>query len=95
MSLTFVMPSRMCINPIHNKKGILHQSIDANSEERRVLASCSMHSLYDLDLISETVPVILDNSKQWHQVLLTSMKFGSRGIANVQGVNWEDLRSKS
>ncbi|CDP19873.1 unnamed protein product, partial [Coffea canephora] len=89
------MPSRMCINPIHNKKRILCQSIDASSEESFVSSSCSMHSLYDLDLISETVPVILDNSKQWHQVLLTSMKLGSRGIANVQGVNWKDLRSKS
>ena len=31
---TFVMPSRMCINPIHNKKGILHQSDNATSEAR-------------------------------------------------------------
>lgn len=31
---TFVMPSRMCINPIHNKKGLLHQSTNASSEER-------------------------------------------------------------
>ncbi|KAL1338370.1 hypothetical protein AAHE18_10G206000 [Arachis hypogaea] len=31
---TFVMPSRMCINPIHNKKGILHHSLaNATSEE--------------------------------------------------------------
>ncbi|KAK2986033.1 hypothetical protein RJ640_015067 [Escallonia rubra] len=30
---TFVLPSRMCINPIHNKKGILHQSNNASLEE--------------------------------------------------------------
>ncbi|KAK4743352.1 hypothetical protein SAY87_001353 [Trapa incisa] len=30
---TFVMPSRMCINPIHNKKGILYQSAKDTSEE--------------------------------------------------------------
>ncbi|KAK9062452.1 hypothetical protein SSX86_019638 [Deinandra increscens subsp. villosa] len=31
---TFVMPSRMCINPIHNNKGILHHSENVSSEER-------------------------------------------------------------
>ncbi|CAN4109034.1 unnamed protein product [Withania somnifera] len=31
---TFVMPSRMCINPIHNNKGILHGSSDSTSAER-------------------------------------------------------------
>lgn len=41
---TFVMPSRMCINPIHNKKGILHHSTNATtttttSEEERLLVS--------------------------------------------------------
>ncbi|RRT79851.1 hypothetical protein B296_00002727 [Ensete ventricosum] len=30
----FVMPSRMCINPLHNKKGILHQHSNTSSEER-------------------------------------------------------------
>ena len=30
---TLVMPSRMCINPIHNKKGILHRSSNVTSEE--------------------------------------------------------------
>ncbi|KAL3533528.1 hypothetical protein ACH5RR_007049 [Cinchona calisaya] len=92
---TFVMPSRMCINPIHNKKGILHHPSDASSEERWAASSCAMDSLYDLDLISESVPVILDNSKQWHRVLSTSMKLGSRGIANVQGVSRDDLKLKS
>ncbi|KAL0453225.1 UNVERIFIED_CONTAM: hypothetical protein Slati_1300600 [Sesamum latifolium] len=92
---TFVMPSRMCINPIHNKKGILHQSSDMVSEERWAASSCPMDSLYDLDLISDTVPVILDNSKMWHHVLTTSMKLGSRGIAHVQGVSRADLKEKS
>ncbi|KAL3819690.1 hypothetical protein ACJIZ3_005595 [Penstemon smallii] len=92
---TFVMPSRMCINPIHNKKGILHQSGNMTSDERWADSSCAMDSLYDLDLISNTIPVILDNSKIWHHVLRTSMKLGSRGIAHVQGVNRDDLKEKS
>ncbi|XP_022858266.1 uncharacterized protein LOC111379162 [Olea europaea var. sylvestris] len=92
---TFVMPSRMCINPIHNKKGILHSSGSMISEERWAANSCAMDSLYDLDLISNAVPVILDNSKQWHHVLSTSMKLGSRGVAHVQGVSRADLKEKS
>ncbi|KAK6149034.1 hypothetical protein DH2020_016559 [Rehmannia glutinosa] len=91
---TFVMPSRMCINPIHNKKGILHQSGNMVSEERWTASSCAMDSLYDLDFISNTVPMILDNSKMWHHVLTTSMKLGSRGIAHVQGVSRADLKEK-
>ncbi|KAL6211483.1 hypothetical protein ACLB2K_016709 [Fragaria x ananassa] len=31
---TFVLPSRMCINPIHNNKGIFHQSDNASAEEK-------------------------------------------------------------
>ncbi|KAH6793048.1 plant/protein [Perilla frutescens var. hirtella] len=91
---TFVMPSRLCINPIHNKKGILHQSGSMVSEEGWAVNSCAMDSLYDLDLMSNTVPVILDNSKVWHHVLATSMKLGSRGIAHVQGVSRTDLQQK-
>ena len=30
---TFVMPSGMCINPIHNKKGILDRSDNKTTEE--------------------------------------------------------------
>ncbi|KAF4402561.1 hypothetical protein G4B88_012346 [Cannabis sativa] len=90
---TFVMPSRMCINPIHNKKGILHQQAsNESSDERWAANSCAMDSLYDMDFISETVPVILDNSKLWHQVLSTSMKLGSRGIAHLEGVNRVELK---
>ncbi|KAI7990717.1 hypothetical protein LOK49_LG12G02461 [Camellia lanceoleosa] len=92
---TFVMPSRMCISPIHNKKGILYQSDNATSQERWAANSCAMDSLYDLELISNTVPVILDNSEAWHQALSTSMMLGSRGIAHVQGVSRADLKEKS
>lgn len=89
------MPSRMCISPIHNKKGILYQSDNATSQERWAANSCAMDSLYDLELISNTVPVILDNSEAWHQALSTSMMLGSRGIAHVQGVSRSDLKEKS
>ncbi|KAJ4892084.1 hypothetical protein Rs2_31832 [Raphanus sativus] len=69
LNRTFVMPSRMCINPIHNKK----------------VSSCAMESLYDVDLISEKIPVILDDSETWHIVLSTGMKLKERGIAHVNG----------
>ncbi|XP_016483797.1 uncharacterized protein LOC107804396 isoform X1 [Nicotiana tabacum] len=92
---TFVMPSRMCLNPIHNKKGILHWSSNSTTEERWGDSSCAMDSLYDVDLISDTVPVILDNSEMWHHVLATSMKLGSRGVAHVEGVSRTDLKEKS
>ncbi|XP_057727899.1 uncharacterized protein LOC130943862 [Arachis stenosperma] len=90
---TFVMPSRMCINPIHNKKGILHHSVaNATSEEMWAGSSCPMDSLYDVDRMSETIPVILDNSKEWYHVLETSMKLGARGVAHVQGVSRVELK---
>lgn len=54
-------------------------------------SSCGMDSLYDIDLISETVPVLLDNSKMWYRVLSTAMKLGARGIAHVSGVSRNDL----
>ncbi|TXG70193.1 hypothetical protein EZV62_005128 [Acer yangbiense] len=93
---TFVMPSRMCINPMHNTKGILHQSDNASSAESGWTAmSCAIDSLYDMDLISETVPVILDNSKMWYHVLVTSMKLGARGVAHVEGVSRVDLKENS
>ncbi|KNA05976.1 hypothetical protein SOVF_185340 [Spinacia oleracea] len=89
---TFVMPARMCINPIHNKKGILNQSSQASSDEGWMATSCAMDSLYDLDLISKKIPVILDNSETWHQVLSTGMKLGARGVAHVQGVSRVELK---
>ncbi|XP_042398300.1 uncharacterized protein LOC121988762 isoform X2 [Zingiber officinale] len=81
-----VMPSRMCINPLHNKKGILHQQSNASSDERWAANSCAMDSLYDLDAISSKVEVILDNSKMWSHALSTSMKLGDSGVAHVEGV---------
>nr|GEU46794.1 hypothetical protein CTI12_AA097170 [Tanacetum cinerariifolium] len=92
---TFVMPSRMCINPMHNNKGILHHSENVTSEEMWAASSCAMDSLYDLDLISSKVPVVLDNSKTWFRVMSTGMKLGSRGVAHVEGVSRADLKEKS
>ncbi|XP_020224629.1 uncharacterized protein LOC109806588 isoform X1 [Cajanus cajan] len=95
LSRTFVMPSRMCINPIHNKKGILHHSANASSEELWDATSCAMESLYDTELMSGTVPVILDNSKEWYRVLSMSMKLGARGVAHVEGVSRLELKENS
>ncbi|CAL0322923.1 unnamed protein product [Lupinus luteus] len=94
---TFVMPSRMCINPIHNKKGILHRSTNGttSTEESWAASSCAMDSLYDIDLISKTVPTILDNSKEWYHVLSASMKLEARGAAHVQGVSRVELKENS
>ncbi|KAK3043772.1 hypothetical protein RJ639_001968 [Escallonia herrerae] len=92
---TFVLPSRMCINPIHNKKGILHQSNNASLEEMWSASSCPMDSLYDMDIISNSIPVILDNSKTWYQVLATSMKLGARGVAHLEGVSRIELKETS
>ncbi|KFK36962.1 hypothetical protein AALP_AA4G195200 [Arabis alpina] len=95
LNRTFVMPSRMCINPIHNKKGILNRSENETTEESWEVSSCAMESLYDIDLISEKIPVILDDSETWHIVLSTSMKLGERGIAHVSGVNRQELNDSS
>ncbi|EPS66421.1 hypothetical protein M569_08351, partial [Genlisea aurea] len=92
---TFVMPSMMCINPMHNKKTIIHRSENMDSDESWMDGFCSMDSLYDIGLISNTVPVIMDNSEEWHQVLTTGMRLGTRGIANVQGVGRTDLKKIS
>lgn len=92
---TFVMPSRMCINPLHNTKGVLHQQDKADLGEKWSASSCTVDSLYDLELISNTVPVILDNSEMFDEVLSTSMKLGIRGIAHVNGVSRSDLKEKS
>ncbi|CAN1228003.1 hypothetical protein LINGRAPRIM_LOCUS1240 [Linum grandiflorum] len=95
LNRTFVMPSRMCINPIHNMKGVLQNSANSTSEERWTSSSCSMESLYDIDFMSETVPVILDNSIEWFYVVSIAMRLGSRGIANVQGVSRFELNEGS
>ncbi|GJN10867.1 hypothetical protein PR202_ga29004 [Eleusine coracana subsp. coracana] len=66
-----VMPSRMCLSSVHNTKGILHLS-NATSEQRWETDSCAMESLYDIDLISRTVPVILDNPRSWYKLAYSS-----------------------
>ncbi|CAL5387244.1 unnamed protein product [Camellia sinensis] len=68
---------------------------NANSEERWAASSCAMDSLYDLELISNTVPVVFDNSETWHLALSTSLKLGSRGMAHVQKITRVDLKEKS
>ncbi|KAI3882132.1 hypothetical protein MKW92_022013 [Papaver armeniacum] len=91
---TFVMPSRMCISPLHNKLGSLDQPSNSNSDDRWTESSCAMDALYDLELISKTVPVILDNSKVWYHVISTSMKLGARGVAHVEGISRYDLKEE-
>ncbi|KAF8104651.1 hypothetical protein N665_0170s0027 [Sinapis alba] len=91
LNRTFVMPSRMCINPIHNKKGLLKQSDNESWE----VSSCAMESLYDVDLISEKIPVILDDSETWHIVLSTGMKLKERGIAHVNGASRRELNDST
>lgn len=54
-----------------------------------------MDSLYDAELMSETVPVIFDNSKEWYKVLSTSMKLGDRGVAHVAGVSRVELKENN
>ncbi|PIA53829.1 hypothetical protein AQUCO_00900427v1 [Aquilegia coerulea] len=63
--------------------------------QRWATSSCRMDSLYDMDFISETVPVILDNSKTWYHILSTSMKLGARGVAHVEGITRENLKEDS
>lgn len=91
---TFVMPSRMCINRIHNDKGILHHT-NVSTEERWAINSCAMDSLYDLDLISKTVPTILDNSEEWNQATSLASKLGDAGLVHVQGTDHSQVRESS
>ncbi|KAJ4801316.1 plant/protein [Rhynchospora pubera] len=88
----FVMPSRMCLSTIHNTKGILHASNATSTDERWEENSCAMDSLYDIQLISQTVPVILDNSDAWFQVLSEGKRLGKNGIMHVKGVSRAELK---
>jgi len=54
-----------------------------------------MNSLYDAELMSETVPVIFDNSKEWYRVLSTSMKLGARGVVHVTGISRVELKENN
>ncbi|KAL6593987.1 hypothetical protein ACP70R_048888 [Stipagrostis hirtigluma subsp. patula] len=88
----FVMPSRMCLSSVHNTKGVLQSN--ANSNQRWEESSCAMESLYDIDLISRTVPVILDNSKTWHEIVSRSMK-AEGAVGNVQGISRSELKENA
>ncbi|KAF0895131.1 hypothetical protein E2562_006836 [Oryza meyeriana var. granulata] len=90
----FVMPSRMCLNSVHNTKGILNQS-NATSDQsgRWETSSCAMESLYDIDLISRTVPVVLDNPLSWYAIVSRSTKLGEEGdVAHAQGASRQELK---
>ena len=55
---TFVMPSRMCINLIHDKKGILHQSDNATSVDRYVsLGLCCSDSYSNSFSVEEMIHI--------------------------------------
>jgi hypothetical protein len=59
---------------------------------RWVTDSCAMESLYDIDLISRTVPVVLDNPRSWYEIISRSTKLGEDGVVHVQGVSRADLK---
>lgn len=62
---------------------------------RWATGSCSLDSLYDLDLISSKIRVILDNSKAWSHILSTSSKLGRKGVVHVNGVSRSDLNKNN
>lgn len=62
---------------------------------RWATGSCSLDSLYDLDLISSKIRVILDNSKAWSHILSTSSKLGRKGVVHVNGVSRSDLNENN
>ncbi|KAG2296158.1 hypothetical protein Bca52824_042827 [Brassica carinata] len=67
--------------------------VDNNSSER-IKYFHNVYS-YDVDLISEKIPVILDDSETWHIVLSTGMKLKERGIAHVNGASRRELNDSS
>ncbi|KQK14976.1 uncharacterized protein LOC100843213 isoform X1 [Brachypodium distachyon] len=87
----FVMPSKMCLSSVHNTKGILDSS-NATSDSRWERSSCAIESLYDIDLISKTVPVVLDNPRSWYGIVSRSTKLGEGDVAHVQGVSRAELK---
>ncbi|TVU46911.1 hypothetical protein EJB05_06484, partial [Eragrostis curvula] len=86
----FVMPSRICLSSVHNAKGVLQSN--ATSTRRWEESSCAMESLYDIDLISRTVPVILDNSETWHDIV-SRTTFQKGSVAYVQGISRAELKA--
>uniref|UniRef100_A0ACD5WRW6 Uncharacterized protein n=1 Tax=Avena sativa TaxID=4498 RepID=A0ACD5WRW6_AVESA len=87
----FVMPSRMCLSSVHNTKGLLDSS-NAASDQRWGSSSSAMESLYDIDLISKTVPVILDNPRSWYGIVSRSTKLGEGDVAHVHGISRDELK---
>lgn len=85
------MPSKMCLSSVHNTKGILDSS-NATSDSRWERSSCAIESLYDIDLISKTVPVVLDNPRSWYGIVSRSTKLGEGDVAHVQGVSRAELK---
>jgi hypothetical protein len=67
---------------------ILKQVVFCRWEE----SSCAIESLYDIDQISRIVPVILDNSKTWHDIVSKSVKLEVGGVAHVQGISRGELK---
>jgi hypothetical protein len=56
-------------------------------------SSCAMESLYDIDLISRTVPVILENSKTWHAIVSRSSTHQEGSVVHVQGTSRAELKA--
>jgi hypothetical protein len=56
-------------------------------------SSCAMESLYDMDLISRTIPVILENSKTWHDVVSRSSTLQEGSVVHVQGISRAELKA--
>lgn len=45
-----------------------------------------------MDIISRTVPVILDNPQSWYGIVSRSTKLGEGGVAHVRGVSRAELK---
>lgn len=56
-------------------------------------SSCAMESLYDIDLISRTAPIILDNSKTWHDLITRSRTLQQGSVVHVQGISRAELKA--
>ncbi|KAG0605879.1 hypothetical protein M758_9G094900 [Ceratodon purpureus] len=82
LNRTFVLPSIMCIANEHESA-----RPSKHSEGRLESHGCSMAKLYDLALMSHTVPVILSDSKEWQDTLVrTDVVF-----VLVEGIKSEEL----
>ncbi|CDP09603.1 unnamed protein product [Coffea canephora] len=91
--------SRMCINPIHNKKGILHQSIDASSEQIVPGATCLNQKMQDVEFstLAQCIPCIILISYQKWLITVASGAIDKQEIGILRDCQCgrEDLRSKS